>query len=41
MATKGKPLPRHVSEGALHPQYVGIQVFIERQPFVFDERLFG
>lgn len=36
-----EPSDRNVLLNPLHRQYVGIQVFIERQPFVFDERLLG
>lgn len=36
-----EPSERNVLLNPLHRQYADIQVFIERQPFVFDERLFG
>jgi RES domain-containing protein len=36
-----EPAERNVLLNPLHRQYADIQVFIERQPFVFDERLFG
>lgn len=36
-----EPAERNVLLNPLHRQYADIQVFIERQPFVFDERLLG
>lgn len=36
-----EPAERNVLLNPLHPQYVSTQLVIERQPFVFDARLFG